>query len=45
MIPTGPGPFMPVTPGPDAAWQALWAFLNRYQLREIERQLMAGELW
>jgi DNA polymerase-1 len=38
-------PFMPVTPGPDAAWQALWAFLNRYQLRDIERRLLAGELW
>jgi DNA polymerase-1 len=38
-------PFMPVTPGPDAAWQALWQFLDRYQLREIQRRLLAGELW
>jgi DNA polymerase-1 len=38
-------PFMPVTPGPDAAWQALWKFLNQLQLREIERRLLAGELW
>jgi hypothetical protein len=36
---------MPVTPGPDAAWQALWKFLNQLQLREIERRLLAGELW
>lgn len=45
MIPTGVGPFMPVTPGPDAAWRALWAFLDRYQLREIEQRLLAGQLW
>jgi 5'-3' exonuclease len=45
MIPSGPGPFMPVTPGPDAAWRALWKFLNELQLRDIERRLLAGELW
>jgi DNA polymerase-1 len=45
IIPTGPGPFMPVTPGTDAAWQALWKFLNELQLRDIQRRLMAGELW
>lgn len=38
-------PFMPVTPGPDAAWQALWQFLNELQLRDIQRRLLAGELW
>jgi DNA polymerase-1 len=38
-------PFMPVTPGPDAAWRALWKFLNELQLRDIERRLLAGELW
>lgn len=45
MIPTGVGPFMPVNPGPDAAWNALWEFLERYQLRQFQRQLLAGELW
>lgn len=38
-------PFMPVTPGPDAAWQTLWQFLNELQLRDVERRLLAGELW
>lgn len=45
MIPTGAGPFLPVTPGPDAAWRGLWTFLNEYQLREIERRLIDGQLW
>jgi DNA polymerase-1 len=45
MIPTGPGPFMPVTPGPDAAWQTLWKWLDDLQLRDIQRRLLAGELW
>ena len=38
-------PFMPVTPGPDVAWHALWKFLTELQLRDIERRLLAGELW
>lgn len=38
-------PFTPVTPGPDAAWRALWQFLSDLQMREIERRLLAGELW
>jgi len=45
MITTGISPFMPVTPGPDSAWRSLWTFLSQYQLRDIERRLMAGELW
>lgn len=45
MIPTGVGPFMPVTPGPDAAWHGLWKLLNDLQLRDVERRLLAGELW
>lgn len=45
MIPTGVGPFIPVTPGHDAAWKDLWEFLERYQLHQFQRQLLAGELW
>lgn len=45
MIPTGVGPFMPVTPGPDGAWRDLYEFLDRYQLRDIHRRLTDGELW
>ncbi|MFH8483116.1 hypothetical protein [Streptomyces sp. NPDC018055] len=45
LIPTGISPFMPVTPGPDAAWRDLWKLLSELQMRDIERRLLAGELW
>jgi DNA polymerase-1 len=37
--------FMPTQPGPDGYWRALWGFLDDLQLRQFQRQLMAGELW
>ncbi|MEU9405635.1 5'-3' exonuclease H3TH domain-containing protein [Streptomyces sp. NPDC048281] len=37
--------FRPTDPGPDAAWRTLWAFLDDLQLRQFQRQLLAGELW
>lgn len=44
LLPTIPL-FRPTSPGPDDAWRALWTFLEDLQLRQFQRQLMAGELW
>lgn len=37
-------PFMPTTPG-EARWTALNDFLNLHGLRDIQRRLIASELW
>ncbi|MFE0490185.1 5'-3' exonuclease [Streptomyces griseoaurantiacus] len=37
--------FRPTSPGPDDAWLKLWTFLESFQLRQFQRQLLAGELW
>jgi DNA polymerase-1 len=37
--------FMPTQPGPDNAWRSFWSFLDDLQLRQFQRQLLAGELW
>ncbi|MFI0967043.1 hypothetical protein ACH4S8_37515 [Streptomyces sp. NPDC021080] len=45
MIPTGVPPFIPVTPGQDGAWKALYAFLDHYGMTQTIRRLISGELW
>jgi DNA polymerase-1 len=37
--------FRPTGPAPDDAWRGLWEFLDTFQLRQFQRQLLAGELW
>lgn len=38
-------PLSLTTPGPDQDWRALAGFLARYQLKDLERRMIAGDLW
>lgn len=40
-----PPPFMPTSPGPDKAWQDLYAFLSGYGMTRTITRLASGELW
>lgn len=43
-VPSVP-PLCLTTPGPDQDWRALAGFLARYQLKDLERRMLAGDLW